>query len=161
MRPYTCGANFTAQQLHSAQHDFTRRKAHLTEKIRLQCKRIFSGGGGRIRLHFHSLWGMKIEVLPPSSRWQATVHRTVAFGIFESVHPFFHHKKPPTLRIAVFRGGGGRIRTIEAKRSRFTVCPLWPLGNSPRYEIRSIFGLEPVDGLEPPTYCLQISCSTD
>ena len=28
-------------------------------------------------------------------------------------------------------GGGGRIRTIEAKRSRFTVCPLWPLGNSP------------------------------
>lgn len=32
-------------------------------------------------------------------------------------------------------GGGGRIRTIEAKRSRFTVCPLWPLGNSPRYEI--------------------------
>ena len=31
----------------------------------------------------------------------------------------------------VFHGGGGRIRTIEAKRSRFTVCPLWPLGNSP------------------------------
>ena len=28
-------------------------------------------------------------------------------------------------------GGGGRIRTIEAIRSRFTVCPLWPLGNSP------------------------------
>ena len=28
-------------------------------------------------------------------------------------------------------GGGGRIRTIEAKRNRFTVCPLWPLGNSP------------------------------
>ena len=32
-------------------------------------------------------------------------------------------------------GGGGRIRTIEAIRSRFTVCPLWPLGNSPRYSI--------------------------
>ena len=28
-------------------------------------------------------------------------------------------------------GGGGRIRTIEANRNRFTVCPLWPLGNSP------------------------------
>ena len=27
-------------------------------------------------------------------------------------------------------GGGGRIRTIETKRNRFTVCPLWPLGNS-------------------------------
>ena len=34
-------------------------------------------------------------------------------------------------------GGGGRIRTIEAKRSRFTVCPLWPLGNSPIFS----FGL--------------------
>ncbi len=28
------------------------------------------------------------------------------------------------------RGGGGWIRTTEAKRNRFTVCPLWPLGNS-------------------------------
>ena len=28
------------------------------------------------------------------------------------------------------KNGGGRwIRTIEAFRSRFTVCPLWPLGN--------------------------------
>ena len=27
-------------------------------------------------------------------------------------------------------GGGGWIRTTEAKRNRFTVCPLWPLGNS-------------------------------
>ncbi len=50
---------------------------------------------------------------------------------------------------AVNCGGGGRIRTIEAKRSRFTVCPLWPLGNSP---ILSLAQMEPVDGLEPPTY---------
>lgn len=26
-------------------------------------------------------------------------------------------------------GGRRWIRTIEAKRNRFTVCPLWPLGN--------------------------------
>ena len=33
---------------------------------------------------------------------------------------------------ASFKLGGRRwIRTIEAKRNRFTVCPLWPLGNSP------------------------------
>ena len=33
---------------------------------------------------------------------------------------------------ALFKLGGRRwIRTIEAKRNRFTVCPLWPLGNSP------------------------------
>ena len=28
-------------------------------------------------------------------------------------------------------GGSGWIRTTEAKRNRFTVCPLWPLGNTP------------------------------
>ena len=33
---------------------------------------------------------------------------------------------------AFFKLGGRRwIRTIEAKLNRFTVCPLWPLGNSP------------------------------
>ena len=31
---------------------------------------------------------------------------------------------------AVIRYGGGRwIRTIEGGANRFTVCPLWPLGN--------------------------------
>ena len=34
------------------------------------------------------------------------------------------------LREHRFSGGGGWIRTTEAKRNRFTVCPLWPLGNS-------------------------------
>jgi len=29
--------------------------------------------------------------------------------------------------------GSGRIRTIEAESNRFTVCPLWPLGNTPIY----------------------------
>ena len=53
--------------------------------------------------------------------------------------------------IRTFSGGGGRIRTIEAKRSRFTVCPLWPLGNSPIFNFCQVC-LEPVDGLEPPTY---------
>ena len=49
---------------------------------------------------------------------------------FESF--FLHyHEKTAILTDSGFRGGGGRIRTIEAKRSRFTVCPLWPLGNSP------------------------------
>ena len=40
-------------------------------------------------------------------------------------------KNPRTVTVLRLIGGGGRIRTIEAKRSRFTVCPLWPLGNSP------------------------------
>ena len=41
-------------------------------------------------------------------------------------------KKPCIARL--FCGGGGWIRTIEVSDNRFTVCPLWPLGNS------SIFG---------------------
>ena len=41
------------------------------------------------------------------------------------------NKTADTERYQLFCGGGGRIRTIEAIRSRFTVCPLWPLGNSP------------------------------
>ncbi len=48
--------------------------------------------------------------------------------------------------MAAVVGGGRWIRTTEGIASRFTVCPLWPLGNSPVYTI-----LELVDGLEPPT----------
>ena len=55
------------------------------------------------------------------------------------------------------RNGGRRwIRTTEVVDNRFTVCPLWPLGNSPLYK-----KMELVDGLEPPTCWLQISCSTN
>ncbi len=32
-------------------------------------------------------------------------------------------------------GGRGRIRTIEVEDNRFTVCPLWPLGNSPIFSL--------------------------
>ena len=80
---------------------------------------------------FIPLWGMKIEVLTPSSRRQATVRRTVAFWIFESASLHPNAQKDQSKKDWSFCGGGGRIRTIEAKRSRFTVCPLWPLGNSP------------------------------
>ena len=34
-----------------------------------------------------------------------------------------------------FFNGQRWIRTIEASCSRFTVCPLWPLGNLPMYSI--------------------------
>ena len=32
------------------------RRANFIEKSLMQGIRLFSGGGGRIRLHFHSLW---------------------------------------------------------------------------------------------------------
>ena len=47
-----------------------------------------------------------------------------------------------------FSGGGGWIRTTVGIASRFTVCPLWPLGNTPVFASLSV---ELVDGLEPPT----------
>ena len=61
-------------------------------------------------------------------------------------------------------GGRRWIRTTEVSDNRFTVCPLWPLGNSPickAYCLNSRLLLELVDGLEPPTCWLQISCSTN
>ena len=44
------------------------------------------------------------------------------------------------ITMVVSDGGGGRIRTIEAIRSRFTVCPLWPLGNSPILNFYRLLG---------------------
>ena len=38
-------------------------------------------------------------------------------------------------RIIPYISSGGRwIRTIEVSDNRFTVCPLWPLGNSPLFD---------------------------
>ena len=59
--------------------------------------------------------------------------------IFESITM---QKRASTERCQLFFGGGGRIRTIEAKRSRFTVCPLWPLGNSPKCSIVNVVRTE-------------------
>ena len=36
----------------------------------------------------------------------------------------------------LFVGGGSWIRTSEVSDNRFTVCPLWPLGNSPIIHIK-------------------------
>ena len=51
------------------------------------------------------------------------------------------------------------IRTTEAICSRFTVCPLWPLGNPPIMIWNSHH--KPMIGLEPITCWLQISCSAN
>ena len=49
------------------------------------------------------------------------------------------------------------IRTTEAICSRFTVCPLWPLGNPSIWYCYH----KPMIGLEPITCWLQISCSAN
>ncbi len=62
-------------------------------------------------------------------------------------------KKRPCQRHDLF-GGSGWIRTTEVVDNRFTVCPLWPLGNAPIYTCQAVNSegkVELVDGLEPPT----------
>ncbi len=61
-------------------------------------------------------------------------------------------KKPPQAIYSLRRlGGGGWIRTTEVTDNRFTVCPLWPLGNSSVYYFLKSRDVELVDGFEPPT----------
>ena len=50
---------------------------------------------------------------------------------FESHHHHTAKQKHQPLRLVFCFGGGWWIRTTEGIASRFTVCPLWPLGKSP------------------------------
>ena len=45
----------------------------------------------------------------------------------------------------LFFGGRGWIRTTEVSDNRFTVCPLWPLGNSPLWSWWSESNQQPAD----------------
>ena len=49
------------------------------------------------------------------------------------IHPRSDTAKKRYLRISFLLYGGRWIRTTEGGASRFTVCPLWPLGNSPLF----------------------------
>ena len=60
---------------------------------------------------------------------------------------YLQNKKRDSVKEPRFYGGGGWIRTTEGEASRFTVCPLWPLGYSSLFS----FKVELVDGFEPPT----------
>ncbi len=47
--------------------------------------------------------------------------------------------------------GEGGFEPPKRRRDRFTVCSLWPLGNSPIFTSHNKIKVELVDGLEPPT----------
>ena len=55
-------------------------------------------------------------------------------------NPPFGNKKDTAKGDVFFVGGGRWIRTTEAISSRFTVCPLWPLGNSPIFYFQELIG---------------------
>ena len=63
-----------------------------------------------------------------------------------------------SFKIYLKENGWRWIRTTEANCSRFTVCPLWPLGNPSIFIFQWI---KPMIGLEPITCWLQISCSAN
>ena len=46
----------------------------------------------------------------------------------------FYKRKRPAYFLRWSFGGRGWIRTTEAESSRFTVCPHWPLGNTPIFK---------------------------
>ena len=56
---------------------------------------------------------------------------------FEKIHVWLEAKKDFRMQTSGSPGGGWWIRTTEGVASRFTVCPLWPLGKSPIYEVWS------------------------
>src|ERR1700674_3385282 len=58
--------------------------------------------------------------------------------------------------------GRGGFEPPKAFASRFTVCPLWPLGYLPAgySDCNPLICLALAGGFEPPTHCLQGSCST-
>ena len=83
---------------------------------------------------FLRLGRKKIKVSLRSSPQRSTVRWTVEF---EWVRIQFRIKqKAQSFRTGL--GGGRWIRTTEAISSRFTVCPLWPLGNSPRCSVEPL-----------------------
>ena len=52
---------------------------------------------------------------------------------------------------------GKDLNLRRRKASRFTVCPLWPLG----YPSSNLVNSQPTEGLEPPTCGLQNHCSAN
>ena len=69
-----------------------------------------------------ALTGMRVRP-PPSAPEKA---RTACFFVVSGIA----QRKNPARMHGIF-GGSGWIRTTEVTDNRFTVCPLWPLGNSP------------------------------
>ena len=59
--------------------------------------------------------------------------------------PHSNQNKKAPHQDAFYFGGGRWIRTTEVSDNRFTVCPLWPLGNSPLWSWWSESNQQPAD----------------
>ena len=68
----------------------------------------------------------------PYKRATGTFLPRYAIGTGFRIHPCESHQhKRHHICGAFCVGGSGWIRTTEVSDNRFTVCPLWPLGNAP------------------------------
>lgn len=105
---------------------------------------LLRGAGDGNRTHAISLegWSSTIELHPRINSLK--IYCTpIAMGIFKGrtailpLNGWAQTLLKPAMW-SVIHGGGGRIRTFEGWASRFTVCPLWPLGN-PSTKLRGLF----------------------
>ena len=104
------------------------------------------------RLSYNSLWTGQSQL------WSCFFYLTVKkFGSGGRTWTYDLRVMSPTsyqlLHPAII-GGGGRIRTFEGKRRQ--IYSLLPLATREPHHL-----LEPTIGLEPTTYWLQVSCSTN
>ncbi len=81
------------------------------------CDWLSFGGSGWTRASL----GVRLLRKPP-------IYRLVV-----RIHPFLHKNNNQPHCDWLSFGGSGWIRTTEVVDNRFTVCPLWPLGNTPTY----------------------------
>ena len=103
---------------------------------------------GFAETRFVAYWrsGVQFDFLEHHRHGLKTPHRGVLSRlrlVTALSNPF---KNPPQNQKAhlsmCFFGGGRWIRTIEVTDNRFTVCPLWPLGNSPLFNLNFLLSQE-------------------
>ena len=92
------------------------------------------------------IWTYDLRVMSPTS-FQTAPPRDIK--LFVKILNYYYNLS--------LTNGWRWIRTTEAICSRFTVCPLWPLGNPSIW----YYYHKPMIGLEPITCWLQISCSAN
>ena len=143
-----------------------------------------------------ALYGIRCKTVWNQAAENAPSVMPCAYGDTIHAYAWFHTKPAAWIKkfdkskLVEFFGGERWIRTIEVGDNRFTVCPLWPLGNLPIFigagdwnrthnllitnqllcllsyasvlcKLVFLFSVVPRGGIEPPTRGFSVPCSTD
>ena len=93
---------------------------------------FFRAAGGWIRFSAEKPgWLQQSTGLLPRAAFRIQFVLTHKCSHTHTAKKFIQTKKTSVWMSFLFIGGSGWIRTIEVTDNRFTVCPLWPLGNTP------------------------------